>query len=165
MFRKLEKLKREMDRCEKAALSFGSDYAGLETEEYSKAVTAYLNYGREYYDDENLTLVELNRLYEKDAKFDGVKVQDYYEQDEAISFLASSVFEEEHFGNAITDAEFTYREGLKNEYATEIEFAKVIVANNPNFESLSYKNKINFVANLLVQLHSKREDEDKIILD
>lgn len=163
-FKELQKLKSEMDRYEKEAMQIEDGKAVSNSEEYIKAIINYLNYGREYYDDESLTLVELNKLFDIDCGFNSVQSIDYYEQDETMSYIASSVFDDTHYGSAITDAEFEYRKNLQSEYADEIEFAKLITTNNPNFESMSYKNKINYVANLLVQLHSKKEDTDEISL-
>ena len=90
---------------------------------------------------------------------------DYFSQDETISFIAASVFDDEHFGSSISEAKWDYREELKKDYAEEIAFAKVITMNNPNFDKMTYKNKINYIANLLVNLHNEKEDMNKISFD
>lgn len=49
----------------------------------------------------------------------------------------------------------------EEEYKDEIGLVKELVKNNPNFENLSYENKINFVANMIVGLHNKREENKR----
>ena len=50
---------------------------------------------------------------------------------------------------------------LMEEYKDEIGLVKEVVKNNPNFENLSYENKINFVANMIVGLRNKREENKR----
>lgn len=146
-------------------------FAYIKDDETREAVIEFIKLAREYYGDPLLDLSGACKLYLAEMDLRGAKAAesanmiDYYSQDETMSFIAASVFDDEHFGSAISEEEWDYREGLKKDYADEIAFAKVITMNNPNFEAMTYKNKINYVANLLVQLHGKREDEDKIILD
>ncbi len=47
------------------------------------------------------------------------------------------------------------------EYKDEIGLVKEVVKNNPNFENLSYENKINFVANMIVGLRNKSEENKR----
>jgi len=158
----------EKDSFEKFS-SLEETYAYITDDETRETVIEFIKVAREYYGNPLLDLNGARKLYIAEMDLRGAKAAetanmiDYYSQDETMSFIAASVFDDEHFGNAITEAEWDYREGLKAEYADEIEFAKIIIANNPNFESMTYKNKVNYVANLLVNLHKKREE--KITLD
>jgi len=151
--------------------SLEDTFAYIKDDETREAIIEFIKLAREYYGNPLLDLNGACRLYNEEMNIRGAKVAeaanmiDYYSQDETMSFIAASVFDDEHFGNAITEAEWDYREGLKKDYADEIAFVKIIITNNPNFEAMTYKNKINYIANWLVQLHSKREDSDKISLE
>ena len=83
---------------------------------------------------------------------------DFYKNDETMSWVAATVFTDEHHGSAISEEELSYRKRLQEDYKQEIEFVKLMIKDNPNFEKLSYKNKINFVANLIVSLYEKKEN-------
>lgn len=83
---------------------------------------------------------------------------DYFKIDEAMSWVAARTFDDEHFGSAITEEELQYRLSLEERYKDEIAFVKTMIQNNPNFEALSYKDKINFVSNLILDLSAKKEE-------
>ena len=85
----------------------------------------------------------------------------YYKCDNDMAWLAAQVFSDEHFGDALTNDELNKRIKLEEEYKDEIGLVKELVKNNPNFENLSYENKINFVANMIVGLHNKREENKR----
>ena len=85
----------------------------------------------------------------------------YYKCDNDMAWLAAQVFSDEHFGSAITNDELDERLKLMEEYKDEIGLVKEVVKNNPNFENLSYENKINFVANMIVGLRNKREENKR----
>lgn len=85
---------------------------------------------------------------------------DFYKNDEAMSWVAATTFTDVHHGGAVTEDELDYRKGLQETYKEEIEFVKLMVKDNPNFNELSYPDKINFVANLMVSLRGKRENND-----
>ncbi len=46
---------------------------------------------------------------------------------------------------------------LLDDYKDEIELAKLMVVNNPEFQKLSYEDKINYTANLLLKLREKNK--------
>ena len=83
---------------------------------------------------------------------------DFYKDDNIISWLAASIFTDEHYGDALSDDELNYRKQLQKDYAYEIEFVKLMIKDNPNFDVLSDKDKINFIANLLFSLREKRDN-------
>ncbi len=83
----------------------------------------------------------------------------FYKNDEAMSWVAATTFSDEHHGGAISDDELSYRERLQEKYKDEIDFVKLMIENNPNFDELSYEDKINFTANLMVSLHEKRKND------
>lgn len=85
---------------------------------------------------------------------------DFYKNDEAMSWVAATTFTDVHHGGAVTEDELDYRKGLQETYKEEIEFVKLMVKDNPNFEELPYADKINLAANLMVSLHEKRENND-----
>jgi len=84
---------------------------------------------------------------------------DFYNISEAMSWIAARTFDDKHFGSAITEAELQYRLSLEERYKDEIAFVKTVIQNNPNFEALSYKDKINFVSNLIVELNTMKEED------
>ena len=83
---------------------------------------------------------------------------DYYSTDEEISWIASKVFMDEHYGSALTEEEFQLRKEMEEDYKDEIALAKLMLENNPQFSELSLKDKINLSANLIMEL---REIKDK----
>lgn len=85
----------------------------------------------------------------------------YSKFDNDMAWLAAQVFLDEHFGSAITNDELDERFKLMEEYKDEIGLVKEVVKNNPNFENLSYENKINFVANMIVGLRNKSEENKR----
>lgn len=143
-------------------------FSYIEDNETRNAVIEFVELARKYYNKPLAQLSELIDLYNREMRLRGSAAAkksnliDYFEQDETISSLAASVFDDEHFGSAITEAELDYREELKREYAKELAFAKVITQNNPNFEKLTYKNKINYIANIIVELHSNRNNTNEL---
>ena len=82
----------------------------------------------------------------------------FYKTSEAMSWVAATTFTDEHHGSAVSDDELEYRKELRESYKEEIDFVKLMVKDNPNFDELSYEDKINFVANLMVSLREKREN-------
>lgn len=84
----------------------------------------------------------------------------YYNTNEDISWIASKVFLDEHYGGAITEEELDYRKKLEEEYKDEIALAKLMLENNPQFSELSFKDKINLSANLIMELREKREQNN-----
>lgn len=85
---------------------------------------------------------------------------DFYKNDEDMSWVAATTFTDEHHGGAVSEDELAYRIELQESYKDEIDFVKLMVKDNPNFEGLSYEDKINFVANLMVSLKEKKENND-----
>ena len=85
----------------------------------------------------------------------------YYKCDNDMAWVASKVLSDNHFEGALTNDELNKRIKLEEEYKYEIELVKELVKNNPNFENLSYENKINFVANTIVGLRNKREENKR----
>jgi len=81
---------------------------------------------------------------------------DYYSTDEEISWIASKVFSDEHYGSALTEDELQQRIDLEENYKDEIALAKLMLENNPQFSELSFKEKINLSANLIMELREKR---------
>ena len=81
---------------------------------------------------------------------------DYYGTDEEISWIASKVFSDEHYGSALTEAELQQRIEMEEDYKNEIALAKLMLQNNPQFSELSFKDKINLSANLIMELREKR---------
>ena len=81
---------------------------------------------------------------------------DYYSTDEEISWIASKVFSDEHYGSALTEAELQQRIEMEEDYKNEIALAKLMLQNNPQFSELSFKDKINLSANLIMELREKR---------
>ncbi len=89
------------------------------------------------------------------------KQVNYYKWDNDIAWVATQVFSDEHFGTAITNDELDERLKLKEEYKDEIEVVKALIKDNPNFKNLSFENKVNFVANMIVELKYKREENKR----
>lgn len=89
------------------------------------------------------------------------KKVNYYKWDNDMAWVATQVFSDEHFGTAITNDELDERLKLKEEYKDEIELVKVLIKDNPNFENLSFENKVNFVANMIAELKDKREENKR----
>lgn len=81
---------------------------------------------------------------------------DYYSTDEEISWIASKVFSDEHYGSALTEDELQQRLEMEEDYKDEITLAKLMLENNPQFVDLSFKDKINISANLIMELREKR---------
>lgn len=82
--------------------------------------------------------------------------RDYYSTDEEISWIASRVFSDEHYGSALTEEELQQRIEMEEDYKDEIALAKLMLQNNPQFSELSFKEKINISANLIMELREKR---------
>jgi len=82
--------------------------------------------------------------------------------DERTCALAATVFTDLHYGQAISKRESDYRAKLMEAYKQEIEEAKAIVATHPNFNSLSYENKIIFCIELLRELRVKNNKEIEV---
>ena len=89
------------------------------------------------------------------------KKVNYSKCDNDMAWLAAQGFSDEHFDSAITNDELDERFKLMEEYKDEIGLVKEVVKNNPNFENLSYENKINFVANMIVGLRNKSEENKR----
>ena len=81
---------------------------------------------------------------------------DYYSTDEEISWIASKVFSDEHYGSALTEDELQQRLEMEEDYKDEITLAKLMLENNPQFVDLPFKEKINISANLIMELREKR---------
>ena len=81
---------------------------------------------------------------------------DYYRTDEEISWIASKVFSDEHYGSALTEDELQQRLEMEEDYKDEIALAKLMLENNPQFVDLPFKEKINISANLIMKLREKR---------
>lgn len=81
---------------------------------------------------------------------------DYYSTDEEISWIASKVFSDEHYGSALTEDELQQRLEMEEYYKDEIALAKLMLENNPQFVDLPFKEKINISANLIMELREKR---------
>ena len=81
---------------------------------------------------------------------------DYYSTDEEISWIASKVFSDEHYGSALTEDELQQRLEMEEDYKDEIALAKLMLENNPQFVDLPFKEKINISANLIMELREKR---------
>ena len=86
---------------------------------------------------------------------------DYYNTNDEISWIASKVFTDEHYGRAITREEYQQRLKLEEEYKDEIELAKLMIKNNPQVSELSYKDQINLSANLIMELREKKENNNR----
>lgn len=89
------------------------------------------------------------------------KKVNYSKCDNDMAWLAAQVFSDEHFGSAITNDELDERLKLMEEYKDEIKLVKILIKDNPNLENLSFENKINFVANMIVGLRNKREENKR----
>lgn len=85
-----------------------------------------------------------------------MKKFDYYSTDEEISWIASKVFSDEHYGSALTEDELQQRLEMEEDYKDEIELAKLMLKNNPQFVDLPFEEKINISANLIMELREKR---------
>ena len=85
-----------------------------------------------------------------------MKKFDYYSTDEEISWIASKVFSDEHYGSALTEDELQQRLEMEEDYKDEIALAKLMLENNPQFVDLPFKEKINISANLIMELREKR---------
>ena len=81
---------------------------------------------------------------------------DYYSTDEEISWIASKVFSDEHYGSALTEEELQQRLEMEEDYKEEIALAKLMLENNPQFVDLPFKEKINISATLIMELREKR---------
>ena len=81
---------------------------------------------------------------------------DYYSTDEEISWIASKVFSDKHYSSTLTEEELQQRIAIEEDYKEEIALAKLMLQNNPQFSELSFKDKINLSANLIMQLREKR---------
>lgn len=81
---------------------------------------------------------------------------DYYSTNEEISWIASKVFSDEHYGSALTEDELQQRLEMEEDYKEEIALAKLMLENNPQFVDLPFKDKINISANLIMELREKR---------
>ena len=81
---------------------------------------------------------------------------DYYSTDEEISWIASKVFSDEHYGSALTEDELQQRLEMEEDYKDEIALAKLMLEKNPQFVDLPFKEKINISANLIMKLREKR---------
>ena len=90
-----------------------------------------------------------------------MKKVNYYKCDNAMAWVATQVFSDEHLGIAITNDELDKRLKLMEEYKDEIELVKLLIKNNPNFENLSFENKVNFVANMIIELRNKKEENKR----
>ncbi|MBQ9833585.1 MAG: hypothetical protein IJO33_00095 [Bacilli bacterium] len=86
----------------------------------------------------------------------------YYDADERISWLASRVISDEHFGVSLTEEELDRRLALEEDYKDEIALAKLMLQNNPNFVDLPVKEQINLAANLILELRERKtKNNDK----
>ena len=85
-----------------------------------------------------------------------MKKFDYYSTDEEISWIASKVFSDEHYGSALTEDELQQRLEMEEDYKDEIALAKLMLKNNPQFVDLPFEEKINISANLIMELREKR---------
>lgn len=85
---------------------------------------------------------------------------DYYSTDEEISWIASKVFSDEHYGRALTEVELQQRKALEEEYKEEIALAKLMLANNSKFIELPFKTKINISANCIMELRELRNSNN-----
>ena len=81
---------------------------------------------------------------------------DYYSTDEEISWIASKVFSDEHYGSALTEDELQQRLEMEEDYKDEIALAKLMLEKNPQFVDLPFEEKINISANLIMELREKR---------
>lgn len=84
---------------------------------------------------------------------------DAYSNDSVLAFVAATVFDDEHFGPALTEEELDYRLKVIKEYDEEINVARAMISETPEFDKLSYKEKINYSAALLRKL--KKQNEEK----
>ena len=82
---------------------------------------------------------------------------DYYNTDDEISWIASKVFSDAHYGSALTEDELQLRLEMEEDYKDEIALAKLMLENNPQFVDLSFKDKINISANLIMELREKKD--------
>lgn len=83
--------------------------------------------------------------------------KDYYNTDEQISWIASKVFSDEHYGSSLTEEELQQRLELEEDYRVEIGMAKLMLQNNPKFVELPFKEKINLSASLIMELREIKE--------
>lgn len=74
-----------------------------------------------------------------------------------LNWIASRVFKEEHYGNALTNDELSRRQLLEDEYKDEISMAKLMLENNPSFLDLPFEKKLEVAGNLILQIRDKRE--------
>ena len=89
------------------------------------------------------------------------KKVNYYKWNNNMAGQLIQVFSDEHFGEVIINDELNKRLKLKEEYKDEIKLVKILIKDNPNLENLSFENKINFVANMIVGLRNKREENKR----
>ena len=90
------------------------------------------------------------------------KLENY---DASTCALAATVFSDEHYGSALTEEEFEYRTKLEEAYKQEIEEARAIVSTNPNFNSMTYEDKIVYCIELLGKLRAKNKKEADVEID
>lgn len=83
---------------------------------------------------------------------------------ESMYRVAATVFTDVHHGRAISEEEFKQDKKLLEILKQEIEQAKKIVATDPNFNSLSYQEKIDYVYELINRLRSKNHGDEEIIV-
>lgn len=142
-------------------------FSYIKDDQAREDVINFVELSRVYYNAPYLNLEQILVLYNTEMNIkakevmEGTNLVDYFNQDEVISWIAAKVFDEDHFGSAITELELIYRNGLLEEYKDEIMMAKIIIGCNPNFELMTYQNKINYVANLIVQL-KKQNTQNKM---
>ena len=89
------------------------------------------------------------------------KKVNYYKWNNNMAGQQIQVFSDEHFGEVIINDELNEMLKLKEEYKDEIKLVKILIKDNPNLENLSFENKINFVANMIVGLRNKREENKR----
>ena len=90
------------------------------------------------------------------------KLENY---DVSTCALAASIFTDEHYGMAITEEEYEYRTKLAEVYKQEIEEARTIVSTYPNFDSMSYEDKIVFCIELLRKLRAKNNKKEDVEIE
>ncbi len=131
--------------------------------EYIELVSEFVTLGEEYYEVEDIEFDDLLLMVEKEMaeyerKSKKVNRIDHYDRKDALAWIAGYIVDGTHYGDALTEEELDYRIELHKDYLDEVAFAKILIANNPVYEAMSYKEKINFIANVMVELRARRKD-------
>jgi len=76
-----------------------------------------------------------------------------------MEWAASRVFMDEHFGKALTAEDFRICIETEEFYAEEINYAKEVIKELPEFQLLSLEEKIDITKRMLIQLKEVNENK------